>query len=80
MNPLIEQEWRKFCLACFGDVSREQYIDLRRTFYGGAAALYGTIMNILEPGDEPTEADLERMNSLHNELQNFNEDVKAGRA
>ncbi len=77
---MIEQEWKKFCLACFGNISDQQYIDLRRTFYGGASAVFFALMSMLDPGDEPTEADLQRMRDLHAELHKFNDDVKAGRA
>jgi hypothetical protein len=77
---MIEFEWRKFCLACFSDLDKQQYIDLRRTFYGGASALFFVFMNLLEPGVEPTEGDLDRVTALQAELLKFNEDVKAGRA
>jgi len=77
---MLESEWKKFCLACFGNVGEQQYIDLRRTFYGGASALFFVFMNLLEPGVEPTEGDLERVTALQQELMKFNEDVKAGRA
>lgn len=79
-EQLIEIEWRKFCLACFGDISKQQYIDLRLTFYGGAAALYFILMTALDAGDVPTEADLARMRTLHAEIHDFNEDVKSGKA
>jgi hypothetical protein len=77
---VIEEEWKKFCLACFGNISDQQYIDLRRTFYGGASALYFALMKMLDPGIEATEADLEKMRAFHGELAAFNEDVKAGKA
>jgi hypothetical protein len=77
---VIEAEWKKFCLACFGNINEQQYIDLRRTFYGGASALYFALMKMLDPGAEPTEADLEKMRAFHGELVAFNDDVKAGRA
>lgn len=77
---MIESEWRKFCLACFGDISDQQYTDLRRTFYGGASALFFAFMNMLDPGTEPTDADLEKVSALRDELVAFNESVKAGKA
>ena len=77
---LIESEWKQYCITCFGDIGPQQYIDLRRTFYGGASALYFLIMTKLEAGDIPTEADLQTMRDLHNEIHQFNEDVKAGKA
>jgi hypothetical protein len=77
---MIESEWKKFCLACFGDISDQQYIDLRRTFYGGASSLFFLFMNVLDPGVEPTEADLEKVSALRNEMVAFNEAVKSGKA
>jgi hypothetical protein len=76
---ILEREWRSFCLACFGDIGDQQYIDLRRTFYGGAAAIWGVLMHKLEGGGEPTENDLEMARGILDELVSFNEDVKAGR-
>lgn len=75
---MIEAEWKKFCLTCFGNISEQQYIDLRRTFYAGASSLFFVFMNLLDPGTEPTEGDLERVTALQKELESFNEDVKAG--
>jgi hypothetical protein len=77
---VIESEWKEFCLSCFGNISEQQYVDLRRTFYGGAASLFFVFMNLLDPGTEPTEGDLDRVTALQKELESFNEEVKAGRA
>lgn len=78
---MLEQQWKEFCLACFGNISEQQYIDLRRTFYGGASALFIIIMNFLDPStDEPAEADMQKMTSLKDEIFKFNQEVKAGRA
>jgi hypothetical protein len=81
MKKTIDKEWQGFVKACFPpDLDPVQLIDLRRTFYGGASALYGMIMQCLSPGDEPTEADLQMMRDIQTELQDFNEMVKAGKA
>lgn len=77
---MIEEEFRKFCLACFGNVSEQQFIDLRRTFYGGASALYFLLMTMLDPEDEPTENDMQKMHKINSELIAFNEAVKIGKA
>ena len=78
MPGLIEKEFEEFCLACFGDIGEQQYIDLRRTFYAGASALYFLVMNKLSDGSEITKDDLALMLSIHREIHQFNEDVKAG--
>jgi hypothetical protein len=77
---MIEKEWQSFRVACFGNISEQQYVDLRRTFYGGVSSLYFILMSSFDSGDEPTESDLQRMRELHNELHLFNDAVKAGEA
>lgn len=76
----IDHMWREFCLKCFANISHEQYIDLRRTFYGGASALFFLMMRYLDSGDEVTEHDMAMMHNLKDEIYSFNEDVKAGKA
>ena len=77
---MVEKEWREFCLKCFGNVGEAQCRDLRRTFYGGASAVYFLMLRMFDPGEEPTEADLQKMRDLQAELYDFNNEVKAGRA
>jgi hypothetical protein len=60
-----------------GDVQRRE---MRRAFYAGAAGMLGTIMDMLDPGDDATEADLDNMDKLHAEIVRFGEDMEAGRA
>lgn len=79
-SAFIEKEWRKFCLACFGNISDQQYTDLRRTFYGGVSALLFIQLSKLESGEEPTENDMAMMHSIQDELAQFGHEVKAGRA
>ena len=45
--------------------------ETQRAFYAGAAALFGVIMRELEPGEEPTEADLRAMDEIAAELKEF---------
>lgn len=77
---MIEEEFKKFSKACFRDVNEQSYTDLRRTFYAGASALFFLFMSVLDPGEEPTENDLAKVTALHNEIIQFNEDVKKGKA
>jgi hypothetical protein len=46
-----------------------QKVESRRAFYAGAASLFGAIMNLLEPGQEATEADLQRMDAIAAEIK-----------
>jgi hypothetical protein len=70
----IEDEWRSFCITCFSDISEQQYIDLRRTFYGGVA---GFINIVTQHSDIPVEQLYEE---LKDELRTFLRSVKEGRS
>jgi hypothetical protein len=49
-------------------------IEFSTTFCAGAQHLFGSIMSVLEPGDEPTDKDLQRMDLIHKELDAFIKD------
>jgi hypothetical protein len=49
----------------------QQFIDMRRAFYAGATALLESIMEHLEPGEDPTDEDLTMMDKLHAGLEAF---------
>lgn len=55
---------------------KEQLLDLRMAFFGGAQHLFGSIMGILDPGQEPTERDLLRLELINHELMAFIEEFK----
>lgn len=57
-------------------MSKQQLDDLRCAFFGGAQHLLGSIMGTLDPGAEPTEKDLRRMDLIHHELEAFIEEYK----
>lgn len=53
-----------------------QIEEMRNSFFAGAQHLFASIMGILEPGAEPTDKDLRRMDLIHEELNRFLEDFK----
>mgnify|MGYP001579131277 FL=1 len=55
---------------------KQQLDDLRCAFFGGAQHLFGSIMGTLDPGSEPTERDLRRMDLINHELVAFVEEYK----
>ena len=57
-------------------MSPQQLDDLRCAFFGGAQHLMGSIMGTLDPGSEPTEQDMRRMDLIHHELEAFIEEYK----
>lgn len=76
----IERQWRSFLErvlpAQAGEVQRRE---MKRAFYAGAQALYGTLMGGLTPGDDVHEPDLQMMANIHDDLERFGQDVSAGR-
>lgn len=61
-------EWRS--------MPKQQYDDLRAAFFCGAQHLFGSIMGILDPDQEPTERDMQRMDLIAHELDSFIEEYK----
>jgi len=57
-----------------------QIQECRRAFYAGMECLMVAIMGGLDPGSDATEGDLDYVAALHQELLNFAQDVRAGRA
>lgn len=80
MKLLQEQFDSMLKASCAVDISRNQYNDLRKAFMAGAAAFYHIQMTMIDEGDEPTEMDMRMMRSLHAELSEFSDSVRAGKA
>lgn len=71
-GKLIEAGWISMRLACdLVDAPADQLREMRLAFFAGAQHLFGSIMTFLEEGEEPTDADLRRMDLIHEELQTF---------
>ena len=78
---LMAEQWDQFARAVLPkrcpDIQRKE---MRRAFYAGAQAImFGVIAN-LAPDHEPTQEDLDMMTELQNELNEFAQLVKEGRA
>jgi hypothetical protein len=77
MGKLIEAGWIGLRLAAIPlDTPPAQLDDMRIAFFSGAQHLFGSLMTILDPGEEPTDADLKRMDLIDAELRAFLEDFK----
>ena len=71
-GKLIEAGWVGLRLAAVPDHAPAMQLDeMRMAFMAGAAHLFASINTILEPGQEPTDADMTRMDLIHRELQHF---------
>ena len=57
-------------------MEKQQLDDLRCAFFAGAQHLLGSIMGTLDPGSEPTEQDMRRMDLINHELEAFLEEYK----
>lgn len=69
---LIEAGWIGLRLACdLEDAPKLQLDEMRNAFFAGAQHLFASIMTILDPGAEPTDKDLERMDLIDSELKKF---------
>jgi hypothetical protein len=55
----------------------DQLTEMRRVFFAGAQHLYASMLDIMDPGTEPTEADMRRMTLIDSELRAFLEEQKA---
>lgn len=75
---LIEAGWIGLeSMRAYKGLPEAERAELRAAFFAGAHHLFASIMNILEPGSEPTDKDLVRMDLIHHELQAFLAEYKA---
>jgi hypothetical protein len=71
-GKLIEAGWVGCRIAWVPkDAPEVQIVEMRRAYMAGAQHLFASIMGILDPGAEPTEKDLQRMQLIHEELEAF---------
>jgi len=76
-GKLIEAGWVGLRLAAIPlDAPAIQLDEMRNSFFAGAQHLMGSLMSMLDPGDEPTEDDMNRLNLIQDELDSFIEDFK----
>lgn len=69
-GKLIEAGFAALRVMCIAQNAPEaQVSDMRMAFMAGAQHLFSSIMNILEPGKEPTEKDMHRMQLISEELE-----------
>lgn len=76
-GKLIEAGWVGLRIAAVApDAPQPQLDEMRQAFFAGAQHLFSSIMTILDPGEEPTDKDLCRMDQIADELNEFIEDFK----
>ncbi len=76
-GKLIEAGWVSLQLMAIpADAPQEQLTEMRMAFFAGAQHLFASIVGILEPGEEPTDNDMNRLTLINEELDKFVEEVK----
>lgn len=75
-GQLVEVGWIAMMLHTIPrDASETQVSEMRKAFFMGAEHVWASIMNILDPGAEPTESDMRRMALINDELETFRKEV-----
>lgn len=76
-GKLILAGWLALKLqAARGGATKQQLENLRMAYYAGAEHLFSSLMNIMDPNEEITNADMEKMGLISNELQAWREEVQ----
>jgi hypothetical protein len=71
-GKLIEAGWVAMRRSCMpADAPEVQVRAMRMAFMAGAQHLFASVMAVLDPGDEPSVADLKRMSLISAELSSF---------
>lgn len=71
-GKLIEAGWVSLRLAAIDPTaSALQLEEMRNAFFAGAQHLFGSIVDAMEKGEEPTANDLRRMDNIAKELEEF---------
>jgi len=75
-GKLIEAGWVAMRIVMVPpNASAEQLDAMRLAYMAGAQHLFSSIMSILEPGQEGTEADLRRLDLIEKELRAVSEEL-----
>lgn len=78
-RQLMAEQWDQFARGVLApDAPAIQRKEMRRAFYAGAQSILFRVIEAFAPESEPTEADLQVMTDLHEELQDFAKLVKRG--
>lgn len=62
-------------IAIHPDASDAQVNEMRKAFFTGAAVLQGLMLKRVSPGDEITQADMEFMDSIQSEIDDFGQSL-----
>lgn len=78
MKRRVREAWTDFEASVMPKNAPEvQRVGMRWAFYAGALSLFSTIMTMLEPGQDATEADLANMDDLKKEFDAYQAELQA---
>src|SRR5262245_8222617 len=78
-GEVIALGFAAFIVAAYDDYETmplDQLAQLRAAYFAGAQHLFASIGNMMDAGDEPTEADMRRMALINHELNAFVDELK----
>lgn len=76
-GKIIEAGWIGLRLAAIPlGAPAAQLDEMRNAFFAGAQHLFASILAVLEPGDDPTDSDLRRLDLIRTELDRFIRDFE----
>lgn len=76
-GKLIEAGWNAMRLAALPlNMPADRLEELHVAFFGGAHHLFASLMCALDPGEEPTDADLRKIDLIERELAGFIRDYE----
>lgn len=71
-GKLVEAGWISLRIAAINpDAPQDQLDEMRMAFMAGAQHVFASIMTIMDPGEEPTDGDLRRLDLIDGELRAF---------
>jgi hypothetical protein len=73
-TPSLAAAWDGYVALCIPpDTAAEDIAALRVAFFAGASVLFYGLITMQDPGDDPTDDDLRRMDILYAEVKRFAE-------
>ena len=73
---IIAAGWQTYRLLCLRLLPHETREDLQEAWMASAEHLFSCMVSMLDPGVEETDADLRRMDRLHEELKPIRQTLK----
>jgi hypothetical protein len=79
LQPSMAENWKRFAeMVLPADAPDIQRSEMRKAFYAGATAILGIMEELTDECTEPTDRDMEMVEAVHRELQDFAAAVGAG--